>query len=58
MVNYLSYALLEAMTWQGLGDLINRMRGEQLGLSPLTATSAPGSIDRLKIPYSYVWYVP
>jgi hypothetical protein len=58
MVNYLSYALLETMTWQGLGDLINRMRRERLGLGPLTSTSAPGTIVRLKVPYSYAWYAP
>ena len=58
MVNYLSYALIETLTWQGLGDLINRLREEKLGLSPLSAISAPGTVVRLKIPCSYAWYAP
>jgi hypothetical protein len=58
MVNYLSYTLLETLTWQGLGDLINRMREGKLGLGPLTGTSAPGTVVRLKVPYSYTWYAP
>lgn len=50
MVNYTSYALLEMMAWQGLGDLVNHIREERLGLSPLTAASAPGTVVRLEIP--------
>ena len=32
-----------------LGNLVNRIREEQLGLSPLTAASAPGTVVRLEI---------
>jgi len=54
MVNYISYALLEIVAWQGLGDLVNHIREERLGLSPFTAASAPGTVVQLEIPYSYV----
>ncbi|PHH67103.1 hypothetical protein CDD81_4498 [Ophiocordyceps australis] len=55
LTNYLTYTLVEMMTWQGLGDVINRFRDKVLGLSPLCFISAPGLLTRLKIPYTYCW---
>lgn len=57
MTNYLSYALVEMMTWQGLGDVINRFRSKVLDLEPLSLFWAPGLLTRLRIPYTYCWYV-
>ena len=56
-MNYLSYALVETMTWQGLGDLINNFRVKKLNLSPVDPTFAPGMMARLKIPHTYAWWV-
>ncbi|KAI0521527.1 hypothetical protein F5B22DRAFT_541235 [Xylaria bambusicola] len=53
--NYLSYAMVEMMTWQGLGDVINRFRTKILDLDPLPLIWAPGVITRLQIPYTYCW---
>ncbi|KAH8681902.1 hypothetical protein BX600DRAFT_429805 [Xylariales sp. PMI_506] len=53
--NYVSYALVEMMTWQGLGDVINRFRTKILDLEPLSLLWAPGVITRLRIPYTYCW---
>lgn len=53
--NYMSYPLVEMMTWQGLGDLANRFRVETLGLDPMSTVSAPGQLYRLKVPFSYMW---
>ncbi|KAK5630640.1 hypothetical protein RRF57_006355 [Xylaria bambusicola] len=53
--NYLSYAMVEMMTWQGLGDVINRFRTKILDLDPLPLIWAPGVITRLRIPYTYCW---
>ena len=55
MTNYLTYALVEIMTWQGLGDIINRLRERKLGLEPINMMTAPGLAARLKIPYTYCW---
>lgn len=55
IVNYLSYALVETMTWQGLGDLVNSFRVKKLGLSEIDPTFAPGMVSRLKIPHTYAW---
>lgn len=56
MTNYLSYTLVEMMTWQGLGDVINRFRERVLELEPLSLFYAPGLLTRLRIPYTYCWY--
>ncbi|KAI9744456.1 MAG: hypothetical protein M1818_001985 [Claussenomyces sp. TS43310] len=55
MTNFLSYALVEMMTWQGLGDLINRFREKALGLEAISLIWAPGVLTRLRIPYTYCW---
>ncbi|KFX91457.1 hypothetical protein V490_05886 [Pseudogymnoascus sp. VKM F-3557] len=55
MTNFISYALVEMMTWQGLGDLINRFRERTLGLEPISVIWGPGVLSRLKIPYTYCW---
>ncbi|KAI1433862.1 hypothetical protein GGR50DRAFT_461116 [Xylaria sp. CBS 124048] len=53
--NYISYALVEMMTWQGLGDVINRFRSKILDLEPLSLMWAPAVLTRLRIPYTYCW---
>ncbi|KAL9104820.1 MAG: hypothetical protein Q9163_000268 [Psora crenata] len=53
--NFMSYPLVEMMTWQGLGDLVNRFRVKTLGLEPVSTLWAPGQLYRLKVPYTYMW---
>jgi len=53
--NWLTYTLVELLTWQGLGDLVNQFREITLGLPPLTVFSGPGILGRLKIPHTYCW---
>ncbi|KAL8913269.1 MAG: hypothetical protein Q9171_001916 [Xanthocarpia ochracea] len=55
ITNFMSYALVEMMTWQGLGDVINRFREKSLGLEPVSLMWAPGMASRLRIPYTYCW---
>ncbi|WVR09693.1 hypothetical protein IAU60_006768 [Kwoniella sp. DSM 27419] len=55
LTNYLSFALAEMMTWQGLGDVINMFRSNSLGLEPLSLRSGPSVLDRLKVPWTYCW---
>lgn len=55
LTNFMSYALVDMMTWQGLGDVINRFRQRDLGLEPISLTWAPGMLSRLQIPYTYCW---
>ncbi|KAJ9614168.1 hypothetical protein H2200_002304 [Cladophialophora chaetospira] len=53
--NFMSYPLVDLMTWQGLGDLVNRFRVQTLGLEPVSTLWAPGQLSRLKVPMTYLW---
>ncbi|KAJ6630253.1 glycosyltransferase family 1 protein [Mycena sp. CBHHK59/15] len=53
LTNYLSYALADILTWQGVGDLVNNFRTRTLGLEPLSLRSGPSLVDRVKIPWTY-----
>ncbi|KAL0566939.1 hypothetical protein V5O48_015053 [Marasmius crinis-equi] len=53
MTNYLSYALADILTWQGIGDLVNTFRQDRLKLKTLTFRSGPSLVDALKVPWTY-----
>ncbi|KAH8593081.1 putative glucosyl/glucuronosyl transferase [Bisporella sp. PMI_857] len=55
LTNYISYAMIEVLSWQGLGDIINRFRKKCLGLDPVSLIWAPGMLQRLKVPHTYCW---
>lgn len=55
--NALSYVMVEMMTWQGLGDIINRFRRKALRLEPVDPSWAPGMMARMQIPHTYCWCV-
>ncbi|KAL9072485.1 MAG: hypothetical protein Q9157_005069 [Trypethelium eluteriae] len=46
--NFMSYALVDMMTWQGLGDVINRFRHQSLGLEPISLMWGPALIPKPK----------
>lgn len=53
--NRLSYIMVDMLTWQGLGDVINRFRVQDLALEPMSLIWAPGTLHRLKVPHTYCW---
>ncbi|KAL2429980.1 Sterol 3-beta-glucosyltransferase UGT80B1 [Exophiala dermatitidis] len=55
LTNYISYIIIEVLSWQGLGDIINRFRAKCLGLDPISQIWAPGMLQRLKVPHTYCW---
>ncbi|KAJ9130911.1 UDP-Glycosyltransferase/glycogen phosphorylase [Pleurostoma richardsiae] len=55
LTNYISYALVELLSWQALGDIINRFRVKCLDLDPVSTIWAPGMLQRLRIPHTYCW---
>lgn len=55
MANFVTYALVDMLTWQGLGDVINRFRERSLNLEPISIMWAPGMVSRLRIPWTYCW---
>jgi UDP:flavonoid glycosyltransferase YjiC (YdhE family) len=54
MVNRLSYAMVEWMTWQGLADVVNGWR-ETLDLEPVPTTEGPFLAYTQNIPTTYCW---
>ncbi|WVQ94954.1 hypothetical protein IAU59_002044 [Kwoniella sp. CBS 9459] len=53
--NYLTYSLVDTLTWQGLGHVINTFRLKVLGLDAVSSRTAASLIDRLKVPWTYCW---
>ncbi|GAB7359677.1 hypothetical protein MBLNU230_g6855t1 [Neophaeotheca triangularis] len=54
LANYLSYILVEVMTWQGLGDVVNHWR-RRIGLEPVPNTEGPVLASTLNVPFTYCW---
>ncbi|OJJ45897.1 hypothetical protein ASPZODRAFT_98895 [Penicilliopsis zonata CBS 506.65] len=54
VANFASYAVVEMMLWEGLGDIINKFR-RGIGLDTLDAVRAPSLVHQLKVPYIYMW---
>ncbi|KFA71896.1 hypothetical protein S40288_09517 [Stachybotrys chartarum IBT 40288] len=54
MANYASYAIVEYLTWQGLGDVINKWR-RSLDLEDVAAFDGPLLAERLRVPFTYCW---
>ncbi|KAF5981728.1 putative sterol glucosyltransferase [Fusarium bulbicola] len=52
--NYISYTVVEWMTWQGLGDIINKWR-KSIDLEEVAMFDAPMLTKILKIPFTYCW---
>jgi UDP:flavonoid glycosyltransferase YjiC (YdhE family) len=53
--NRVSYFLMEMMTWQGLGDIVNNFREKLLELDPMGPIWASTIFQRLKVPFTYCW---
>lgn len=55
VANYLSFTMMELLTWQGLGDVINKFRTKTLKLDPISPMWGHQLLPRLRVPYSYLW---
>lgn len=54
LINYASYGIVEFLTWQGLGDVINDFR-KSLDLEAIPKSVGPVLAQTLKIPFTYCW---
>ncbi|KAH6879854.1 hypothetical protein B0T10DRAFT_540540 [Thelonectria olida] len=54
LANYVSYGVVEHLTWQGLGDVVNKWRG-RLDLENVAMFDGPMLAEALKIPFTYCW---
>ncbi|CAG8279064.1 unnamed protein product [Penicillium salamii] len=52
--NWVTYGVVEWLTWQGLGDVINQWR-ISIDLEPIPATVGPSLPEALKVPHTYCW---
>ncbi|OQD69774.1 hypothetical protein PENPOL_c002G10595 [Penicillium polonicum] len=52
--NYASYDLVNWLTWQGVGDVINRWRKE-LDLDEVAMFEGPHLAEILRVPFTYCW---
>ncbi|KAJ5766124.1 uncharacterized protein N7511_003740 [Penicillium nucicola] len=55
VANFVSYAVVDMMIWEGLGDIVNSWRKKALALDELDTITAPSLIHRLQVSYSYLW---
>ncbi|KAJ3098704.1 hypothetical protein HDU97_003789 [Phlyctochytrium planicorne] len=55
ITNLFSYELVEFMTWEGLGDIINNFRKHSLGLPRIPTSVAPSMLKNLEVPHTYTW---
>lgn len=55
ITNYISYLMVDLLTWQGLGDVINKFRKESLHLDHVSIIWGPAMLARLKVPFTYCW---
>ncbi|KAL5373105.1 hypothetical protein DPSP01_012965 [Paraphaeosphaeria sporulosa] len=53
-MNYVSYTIVEWMTWQGLGDVVNSFRSS-IDLERINTTVGPNLAEMLQIPFTYCW---
>ncbi|RAK98717.1 UDP-Glycosyltransferase/glycogen phosphorylase [Aspergillus ibericus CBS 121593] len=54
-VNWVSYGVVDWLAWQGLGDVINDWRKNDLNLEPIAMSEGPFLLQTLKVPYTYCW---
>ncbi|KAH6691488.1 hypothetical protein F5X68DRAFT_267652 [Plectosphaerella plurivora] len=52
--NYATFGIVEYLTWQGLGDVINKWR-RSIDLEDVAMFDGPLLADRLRIPFTYCW---
>ncbi|RAL14296.1 sterol glucosyltransferase [Aspergillus homomorphus CBS 101889] len=53
--NYLSYSMVELLTWTGLANIINAWRVKTLNIEELSPRTATGLMETLKVPHTYCW---
>lgn len=52
--NWISYSVVEWLTWQGLSGVINKWR-ESIDLEPVEMMDGPNLASTLQIPFTYCW---
>ncbi|KAI9354636.1 hypothetical protein DFJ73DRAFT_795195 [Zopfochytrium polystomum] len=53
--HFCSYELVDVLTWEGLGDIVNNFRKSTLGLAKLSPKGGPTIMKVLEVPHTYIW---
>ncbi|KAJ5724974.1 uncharacterized protein N7483_006331 [Penicillium malachiteum] len=54
-INRVSYSVVDWLSWQGLGGVINDWRKHEVGLEFISSSDDPFLLKNLEIPYTYCW---
>ncbi|CAI7674501.1 unnamed protein product [Penicillium discolor] len=54
-LNRVSYGVVDWLSWQGLGGVINDWRKHELELEPISLSDGPFILSKLNVPYTYCW---
>ncbi|KAJ6190941.1 hypothetical protein N7519_000962 [Penicillium mononematosum] len=54
-LNHVSYSVVDWLSWQGLGGVINDWRKHELELEPISLSDGPFILSKLNVPYTYCW---
>ncbi|KAJ6125519.1 hypothetical protein N7471_012836 [Penicillium samsonianum] len=54
-LNRVSYGVVDWLSWQGLGGVINDWRKHELELEPISLSDGPFILTKLNVPYTYCW---
>ncbi|KAJ5771391.1 uncharacterized protein N7511_003442 [Penicillium nucicola] len=54
-INRVSYSVVDWLSWQGLGGVINDWRKYELELEPISFSDGPFLLKTLNVPYTYCW---
>ncbi|PWY83896.1 UDP-Glycosyltransferase/glycogen phosphorylase [Aspergillus sclerotioniger CBS 115572] len=54
-INHVSFGVVDWLSWQGLGEVINEWRKSDLSLEPIAMSEGPFLLQTLKVPYTYCW---
>ncbi|KIY00069.1 uncharacterized protein Z520_03754 [Fonsecaea multimorphosa CBS 102226] len=54
LANYISYGMVQLLTWNGIGDIVQSWR-KSIDLEPIPMSEAPFLMETLQIPHTYCW---
>ncbi|OAG39328.1 hypothetical protein AYO21_06532 [Fonsecaea monophora] len=54
LANYISYGMVQLLTWNGIGDIVQKWR-KSIGLESVPMSEAPFLMETLQVPHTYCW---
>ncbi|EXJ73173.1 uncharacterized protein A1O5_04323 [Cladophialophora psammophila CBS 110553] len=54
LANYISYGMVQLLTWNGIGDIVQNWR-KSIDLEAVPMSEAPFLMETLQVPHTYCW---